>query len=319
MRVLYADHTDALVTSEFDRLRAAGIDPVLADPQCREEGQVLGPGADADAIVCAFAPMTRAVLQELPNLKLICTPQAGTDHIDLDAARELGICVAHTPLANHHEVATHALTLILMLIRGIPEHQAHTRHGGWDFKAAGALQRTSDLALGLVGAGRIAQTLASFADGLFGRIFAYDPFVAEADWPAYIERVESLDDLLAQADAVSLHVPLNDTTTGFADAGFFARMKPDSFLVNVSRGGLVHSSALIAAVDREHVRGAALDVLETEPPLPDSPVLQHPRIVVTPHAAFYSLKSQEDQRVATTDNLIAFSHTGKPSFPCPGF
>lgn len=319
MRVLYADHTDQLVTSEFDRLRAAGITPVLADPQCRDLGQVIVPAADAEAIVCAFAPMTREVMQDLPKLKLICTPQVGTDHIDLEAARELGICVAHTPLANYQEVATHALALILALLRGIPGLQAETRRGGWDFAAGGVLPRTSDLVLGLVGAGRIAQALTRFATPLFGRILAFDPYVAAAEWPVAIERAETLDELLIAADVLSLHVPLSASTTGIANAPFFSRMKPGASLINVSRGALVDSAALIAAIESEQLYGASLDVLDQEPPSPDNPLLRHPKVIVTPHAAFYSLKSQEDQRTMTADNLIEFQYTGKPCFPCIGF
>ena len=319
MRVLYADHTDGLVSSEFDRLRSAGIRPEVADPQCRALGQVIGPGADADAIVCAFAPMTRAVMQDLPKLKLICAPQVGTDHIDLEAARELGIYVAHTPLANYHEVATHTLTLILMLLRGIPGLQAETRGGGWSFTAAGILPRTSRLVLCLVGAGRIAQALTRFAAPLFGKILAFDPFIAETDWPEKMERAQSLDELLTAADVLSLHLPLSAETTGIADASLFARMKPGAFLINVSRGGLVDSAALLAALESKKLHGAALDVLEEEPPSPDNPLLRHPNVIVTPHAAFYSQQSQEDQRVMTADNLIEFQSTGKPRFSCGGF
>lgn len=315
MKVFYADFTDRLVASEFDCLHAAGIETVLADPQCLDEETLITYAQGFPVIVCSRAPMSRRVMEKLPDLRLICAPQVGTDHIDVTAARDLGILVAHTPYANYTEVAVHALAMALMLIRQIPKLQAHTSIGGWKFRTAGVLKRPAAMTLGIVGVGRIGCAFAERAAPCFGRKIAFDPYVSEANWPTAVERVSSLQALLSESDIVSLHVPLTDETAGMISADFLGQMKLGSFLVNVSRGGIADTKAILAALDSNQIAGAGLDVLPQEPPQPNDPILTHPKVVLTPHSAFFSEQSQQDQRGMTVENILEFQTTGVVKYP----
>jgi len=315
MRVFYADFTDRHVASEFDRLHEADIEPVLADPQCLDEDALIQHGQGHTVIVCSRAPMTRRVLSSLPDLQLICAPQVGTDHIDVQAAREMGITVAHVPYGNYTEVAIHALAMALMLVRQIPLLQAHTATGGWKYSAAGMLQRPGAMTVGIIGVGRIGRAFAERAAPCFGQLVAFDPYVSDVDWPNGVERAPSLQTLLSASDVVSLHVPLTEETVNMANADFFDQMKPGSFLVNVSRGPIANSQAILDALDSGQIAGAGLDVLPQEPPKADDPLLTHPCAIVTPHSAFYSAQSRQDQRSMTVDNILEFQLSGLAKYP----
>lgn len=315
MRIFYADFTDRLIETEFPQLLAADIEPVLAETPCLSEDALIACAKGFDAIVCSRAPLTRRVIDHLPDLRLICAPQVGIDHIDIEAAIASGVRVGHTPMANYTEVAVHALGLALMLIRGIPAMTANVSAGGWSFNAPGILRRPGELTVGVIGLGRIGRAFAERAAPSFAAIKAYDPYVATNEWPVGVERCESRNALLQQSDIVSLHTPLTTETNGMVDDTFLSEMKPTSVLVNTARGQLVDTVALIRALDKKTLAGAALDVLPNEPPAPDDPVLSRQDIIVTPHAAFYSDGSQRDQRGMTVANIIAFKNNGAPLYP----
>jgi phosphoglycerate dehydrogenase-like enzyme len=147
----------------------------------------------------------------------------------------------------------------------------------------------------------------------FKRVIACDPYIIDGDFPAYVERV-SKEELFAQADALSLHVPLNDETRNIVDASVLSLMKPGSVLVNTARGGLIRLDDLVAALDEGRLDGAALDVLPTEPPAPGSAILRHPRVLLTPHAAFYSTLAEKELRRKAAQNLVDWMRHGRPSY-----
>jgi D-3-phosphoglycerate dehydrogenase len=138
-------------------------------------------------------------------------------------------------------------------------------------------------------------------------------FIAEIDFPLHVARA-SLDEVCAQADVVSLHVLLNPETRHLANAGLFARMKPGSFLVNTSRGSVANVPDVLAALDSGQLEGAALDVLPKEPPEADDPILRHPRVLLTPHAAFYSVEGEKELRRKAAQNLVDWARTGRPTY-----
>jgi D-3-phosphoglycerate dehydrogenase len=147
----------------------------------------------------------------------------------------------------------------------------------------------------------------------FKRVIACDPYIIDGDFPAYVERVDK-EELFAQADALSLHVPLNEETRNMVDASLLNRMKPGSVLVNTARGGLIRLDDLVAALDDGRLDGAALDVLPGEPPPADWPIVRHPRVVLTPHAAFYSTVAEKELRRKAAQNLVDWMRHGRPSY-----
>ena len=186
------------------------------------------------------------------------------------------------------EVSTHALALALALVRNVVGPTATSRRA-MELPVVGPLRRASEMTLGIVGLGRIGKRMAHVSRNVFKRIVACDPYLIDGDFPAYVERA-SLVGLFEQSDVVSLHTPLNDETRGMIAAPVLARLKPGSYLVNTARGALVDVADLLAAVDSGILAGAALDVLQAEPVPADSRLLGHPKVILTPQAAFFSLQ-----------------------------
>ncbi len=312
IEVLLAEYGDAGAGLERKMLAEAGM--AASSAPCRTPEEIIEAGRNAGAFVVLTTPVTRAVFEALPNLRLISIPGVGADIIDLDAARDHGVWVANVPHANVTEVATHALAMTLAMIRHLPFFDRDVRAGRWDYEATGRLRRPGKLTLGIAGLGRIGRALAGLAAPCFGRIIGYDPYIPGEAWPDGVARTGDLAGLFRQSDVVSLHMPLTGETQGLVTARLLAGMPPGGYLVNVSRGGLVDVDALLAALDSGHLAGAALDVLPQEPPPPDHPALRHPKLLLSPHAAFYSTESDEEMRRESIRNIIDWARNGRPNF-----
>jgi len=167
----------------------------------------------------------------------------------------------------------------------------------------------------IVGLGRIGKRMAHVSRNVFKRIIAYDPFLIDGDFPPYVDRMRSLASLAAESDLVSLHTPLTAETRGMIDAGFFAAAKSGMTLVNTSRGAVVHMPDLVAALNARIVAGAALDVLPIEPVPRDSPLLSDPRVILTPHAAFFSVEAEKELRQKAVQNIVSWLRRGRPDYP----
>jgi D-3-phosphoglycerate dehydrogenase len=161
--------------------------------------------------------------------------------------------------------------------------------------------------------GRIGKRMALLSERCFGRLIACDPYVADGDFPPYVARV-GLEELFAQSDIVSLHVPLTAETRGMVGAALLARMRPGSLLVNTARGAVVNDADLVAALESGRLEGAALDVLPVEPPPPGHRLLGNPRVILTPHAAFYSVEAEQELRRKAAQNLVDWAKTGRPRY-----
>lgn len=304
MRVAFTDYVQPDLDLERRLLEEAGMVMVRARARCRSAEDVIRLAAAAEALVVQAVPITDPVFAALPALRIVSVPGIGVDSIDLDAARAHGVWVANVPDANFTEVATHAVAMILSLIRRLPQFDRAVRDGRWDYEAAGPLRRPAKLTLGVVGLGRIGRTAAAYAAPVFGRIVGHDPQLPGDAWPPRVARLDDLRELFRVSDAVTLHLPLTAETRGLVDAALLAEMKPGSYLVNVSRGAIVETKALLAALDEGRLAGAALDVLPEEPPAPDDPVLGHPKVILSPHAAFYSLEADEELRRRSISNIV---------------
>jgi D-3-phosphoglycerate dehydrogenase len=170
------------------------------------------------------------------------------------------------------------------------------------------------MTLGIVGLGRIGKRMAHISRNVFKRVVAYDPYLIDGDFPAYVERESSLTDLAAQSDVVSVHTPLTAETRGMIDGRFFAAMKAGTYFVNTARGAVVNVPDLTRALESGRLRGAGLDVLPEEPVARDSPLLTHPRVILTPHAAFYSVEAEQELRRKAAQNIITWLATGRPEY-----
>jgi D-3-phosphoglycerate dehydrogenase len=250
-------------------------------------------------------------MEALPSLRIVSVGAVGTDTVDLVAARELGVWVCNVPDAATDEVAAHALAMALALIRHIPFHDRRTRQGRWTLAGSGPLRRPTDLTLGILGVGAIGRRVAEFARPIFRRIIGSDPVVPDSAWPEFVVRGE-IEEVFGESDVLSLHTPLTEQTRHLVDEARLRTVKHGSYLVNVSRGDVVDLSALVSALDEGRLAGAALDVLPQEPPDPDEPILQHPRVLITPHSAFLSEESNRDYLRNQAQNVIAWARTGRP-------
>jgi phosphoglycerate dehydrogenase-like enzyme len=312
MRALITDYDFPDVEVECEVFRAGDVEHITA--QCRSEDDLIAAARECDALLLQYAPVTDRVLAALPRIGLVSRYGAGFDTIDTEACRRHGVWVANSPDYGVGEVATHALAMTLALVRHLMIYDRDVKAGRWHYLSAGKIRRTSLMTVGILGLGRIGKRYAALARECFARVIACDPYVSDADFPPYVQRV-SLTKLFEQSDAVSLHVPLNDETRGMVDASLLARMPPGSVLINTARGGVVDVDALRAAIDEGRLDGAALDVLPTEPIAPQHPLAQHPRVLLTPHAAFYSSEAEVELRRKAALNIVQWAATGRPMYP----
>jgi D-3-phosphoglycerate dehydrogenase len=246
-------------------------------------------GDDVAGVITWERAVGAADLARLPGLRVVVTPSVGFDHIDLDAARRHGgLWVCHVPGYCVEEMADTAVGLILALLRGIVVLDRHVRDGGWEAEAAGPLRRVRGSRLGVVGHGRIGAALAERARALGFEVWASDPAVPAEEIAAAGVRPVSLDELLADCHVVSLHAPLTPATRGLIGRRELARMRRGALLVNTARGALLDTDAVLDALDDGRLGGAALDVLEAEPPTAEHAAPQRRNLIVTPHAAYYS-------------------------------
>jgi D-3-phosphoglycerate dehydrogenase len=251
-------------------------------------------GDDVVGVVSWERPVGERELARLPGLRVLATPSVGFDHLDLDAARRHGgTWVCHVPDYCVDEMADTALALVLALMRGVVVLDRHVRAGGWDADAAGRLRRIRGTRLGVVGHGRIGAALGGRALALGFEVWASDPAVNAAELERAGVRPAELDELLASCDVVSLHAPLTDATRGLIRAGRLAWMPRGALLVNTARAALVDTDALLDALASGQLGGAALDVVDVEPPTPEHPAPQAPNLIVTPHSAYASAEAEE--------------------------
>jgi D-3-phosphoglycerate dehydrogenase / 2-oxoglutarate reductase len=280
----------------LERQLLGEIDAELVIPSGGRDA-VLAAAADADALLNTYLPLGADDIAGLQRCRIIARYGIGVDNIDLDAARAAGIVVTNVPDYCVEEVATHTLALILAALRRLPAGIERGATSSWSLDGLRPIPRLSELTFGIVGLGRIGRRVIDLIRPLGGRITGYDPYASgELDG---VERIEDLDSLLAEADVVSLHLPVTAQTRGLIDAEKLALMRPTATLVNTSRGGLVRTADLADALRERRIAGAALDVLEREAADADQ-IAGLPGAIVTPHMAYYSEASlRESQRKAT--------------------
>jgi phosphoglycerate dehydrogenase-like enzyme len=277
----------------------------------RERDRIVEAARGADALVIGYATVDRQLLDELRRVRIVSTMSVGVDSVDLAAATERGIWVTNVPDAATEEVAVHALALALDVVRRLTFLDRHVRSGGWALDAVEEMRRPSALTFGVVGLGRIGSRVAALAKPIFGRVLGHDPFLDEASRPD-IEVAGSLDVLLEQSDVVSLHLPAQAGHEALLDERRLGLLPRGAGVVNVSRGSLLDTRALVAALNDGRLSAAGLDVADVEPPGAGHPVRRHPRIVATPHLAYLSDESARQYPLKAAENVLMWARTGSP-------
>jgi D-3-phosphoglycerate dehydrogenase/C-terminal binding protein len=282
--------------------------------RARSEAELVGRIERADAVILYHElALTAATIQRLERCRVIVRGGVGFDNVDRPFARQRGIPVANVPDYGTEEVADSALALLLTLARGVHLANSVLRggQGDWTYEHAAPLQRLRGGVLGIVGLGRIGTALARRGQSLGMDVVFFDPYKPDGyDKSLGLRRAETLDELLAQSLAVSLHCPLSDETFHLIDARAIAKLPRGAYLVNTARGGVVDCGALPDALATGQLAGAGIDVLEQEPPRPDDPLLrawrdpQHPahhRLILNPHLAWYCQQGQRELRRKTAE------------------
>jgi len=312
LKVLIADFDYGNVDIEHRILEDAGLEVVEA--QCRTEEEVVEAGRGVSALLTQYAPITARVLAELPDLQMVGRYGVGYDVVDVAAARERGVWVANVPDYGTEEVAAHALSMALALLRHLPLYDRAVRDGRWHPASTGPLYRLKNLTLGVVGIGRIGGTFARRAGPWFGSTLGCDPYLVDDAWPEGVQQA-SLQEVFSESLLVSLHAPLTDETREVVDRSLLERMPEGGYLVNTARGGLVAMDDLLWALEDGPLAGAALDVLPQEPPPAGHPLLNNPNVILTPHAAYYSLEAEEEARTKAARNVVSWAREGRPIYP----
>ncbi len=296
-----------------DVLHERGIDVVSCVGLSRDD--LLAALGDADGlIVRSETRVDRDLLSHAPRMRVVGRAGVGVDAIDVDAATEAGIVVVNTPAANTIAATEQTFALLLALMRHVAPANASIRAGRWE-RAPFIGNELYGKTLGVIGLGRIGGGVATRARAFGMEVIAHDPYVPQARAETLQLELESFERLLQRADVVTLHVPLTQQTRSMIDARALSRMKPSAILLNCARGGVVDEEALIAALDGEKIRAAAIDVVAQEPPAPDSPgakLQRHPKVLATPHLGGSTYEALERIAVELAQD-VADALGGRPA------
>lgn len=283
--------------------------------QCFDEPGLQRILAHADAVISQYAVLTPAVIRAMRKARGIVRYGIGVDTVDIPAATESGIWVTNVPDYCIEEVATHALSLLLALARRVPEADRQVRRDQWDNNALRPIHPVCGKTLGFLGFGRIARALAGLVSGFRLRLLAYDPYLRPEAAAALGTDLGPLEQVLSEADFISIHLPLTPESRHLISAPQLRLMKPGSFLVNTARGPVVDTTALVEALRTGHLGGAALDTVENEPIPSSHPLLQLDNVIVTPHIGWYSERSREELRCRVAEEAARLA-LGQPPL-CP--
>ena len=306
MKVLACDgiHDDGLAL-----FRDAGWDVVVSDP-------IKDPAALAAALTGVDALLVRSATQVTAeaiacakNLRVIGRAGAGVDTIDVDAATERGIAVMNAPDGNTLAAAEHALSLLFALARHVPRADAGMKAGQWP-KAGLTGFELEGKKLGVIGLGRIGGTVARKAQGIGMHVAAHDPFLPASAAGKGSVALKTLDELLAWADIVTLHIPRTKETTNLLSEAKMRLMRPGGYVINAARGGLVDEAALLKLLEEGHLAGAALDTFVTEPLQADSPLRANPKLILTPHLGASTSEAQQAVSTILARQILDFIDTG---------
>lgn len=333
MKIVITECDHDSFAPEHDVTDSAGAELVVT--QSGSTAELLSNAAEADAIVVQYATITAEVMDALPRLHAIGRYGVGVDSVDVDAATDRGIAVCHVPDYGTEAVSDHAIAMAMALERAIVRLDRAARAGVVDLAAIRPLHQIRGRTFGVIGMGRIGRATARKATALGYRVIGFDSAAAPGAQEFGGHPAVTFEELLARSHVVSLHTPLDSATRGLIGAAELASMRRDALLVNTSRGGVVDTTALVESLADGQIRGAALDVHETEPLPPDHPLTTHESVIITPHFAWYSEESYGELKRRTMANVVDVCagrmprdivnpeviaetrHAGRPALPGP--
>ena len=300
--VVLTDYMYDSIQPFWDVFNKAGVD--FRPNQCKTSEEIIAAAQDADALLVHFAQITEEVIRALPKCRLIVRSAVGMDCIDIDAAARLGIPTANVPDYGIEDVATHTVLLMLAVNKKLNLLMRTVKEGIWDYAVSKPTHRIQGKTLGLIGCGGIARSTAKKAQAFGVHVIAYDPFLKQEDVEPLGITLVGFDELAAQSDIVSLHLHLNEKTTGMIDLAFFQKMKNDAIFINTARGGLVKEEDLVTALRKKMIAGAGLDVICNEKISKSDPLLQLDNVIITPHAAWYSEEAEHTLLTSAAEEVV---------------
>ena len=301
-RILITDIAWPDLEIEKEVLAAVEGEVMVAGDGTPEEIIALAP--QADAILTCWKDVPAEALDIAPNCRVVSRYGIGLDNIPIGRATELGMLVTNVPDFCLEEVSDHVMALLLATARQLLPLARTPERSGWTRETPRPIPRIKGQTLGLIGFGNIARALVSKALGFGLRVMAYTPRLRPEDAPQGVEVTNELATLLAASDYVSIHSPLTEETAHLIDDAALAQMKPNALLINTSRGGVIDERALVRALKEGRIAGAALDVTDPEPPSGDNPLLSLENVIVTPHAAFYSVAATAELARKAAENVV---------------
>lgn len=301
--------TDLWVEAAFlsDALNA--IPPQVQITISNPPSQPPTPGAPYQAIIASsLIQYNGALMDTLPNLRLIARTGIGYDNVNLADATARGILVTNTPDGPTESTAEHTVAMLLALAKRLKQGDANMAAGKWGPRSGSLIGiEVKGRTLGLVGLGRIGKRVANICRlGLEMQVIAYDPFVTPEQGAALGVEMTDLDSVVRRADVLSVHVPATPETYHLVNRERLAAMKDGAIVLNLARGPLVDETALLEAVNSGKILGAGLDVYDPEPPVADSPLRNHPLILVTPHTAGLTVEGRERTEVMAVERVLAY-------------
>ena len=301
-RILITDIAWPDLEIEKEVLAAVEGEVMVAGDGTPEEIIALAP--QADAILTCWKDVPAEALDIAPNCRVVSRYGIGLDNIPIGRATELGMLVTNVPDFCLEEVSDHVMALLLATARQLFPLARTPDRSDWTRETPRPIPRVKGQTLGLIGFGNIARALVPKALGFGLRVMAYTPRLRPEDAPQGVEVTNELATLLAASDYVSIHSPLTEETAHLIDDATLAQMKPNALLINTSRGGVIDERALVRALKEGRIAGAALDVTDPEPPSGDNPLLSLENVIVTPHAAFYSVAATAELARKAAENVV---------------
>ena len=303
-KVVITDFSEPENALEAEELQASGLDIELVRLNTRVPGELIPHVVDADALIVQWCQITRTVMDAMTRCRIVSRYGIGVDMVDQAAASDHGIIVTNVPDFCIEEVSTHTIGFIINLNRHIWLHHAHVRSGKWGAPPGGAPHRLAGQTVGIVGLGNIGRAVAAKAGCLGLNLLGHDPYVHPEQIAGLGVKLVGLEELLGRSDYVTLHCPLVPETRHLMGAAQLAQMKPTAYLINMARGPIVDQAALCEALAQGTIAGAALDVLEQEPPAAGDPLLGLDNVILTPHTSSWSVAAVTQLRRQAARNVV---------------
>jgi D-3-phosphoglycerate dehydrogenase len=314
MKVMITDYQYEHVENERKLIEGAGFELIARRNSLKEE--IIDIGKNVDALITQYCEIDAETIGFMNNCKLIVKYGVGVNNIDVQAASQKGIYVCNVPDYGIDEVSNHAIALLFALNRKLKTFSSSIKRGEWSYDSAVPLRRFAGSTLGLVGFGRIPQSIANKMKGFDLQILGYDPYCSRERMEEFgVEKVD-LNLLLRKSDNISIHCPYTTETHHMFSTDEFRAMRPTAFLINTARGSIVDEKALIEALRSGEISGAGLDVFEQEPLRPDSPLLRMENVIVTPHSAWYSEEAIRTLQKSVAEEVVRVLSENDPLHPC---